>query len=112
MNDTLKELKTKVKFSKVKEVLKNPKIISYLNILQEQYAMCPIDKAAKNIGFICKKYFVQVILKQLGLLNTTSNNDSQVNDSVHNVLQQQNNTLDSAFRLENNDEEFKCNQNL
>ena len=54
-------------------MLKDPKVISYLNILQEQYIMCPIDKAATNIAFICKKYYVQVLLKELGLLNTTSN---------------------------------------
>ena len=57
----------------IKQVLKDPKVISYLNILQEQYVMCPIDKAATNIAFICKKYYVQVLLKELGLLNTTSN---------------------------------------
>ena len=35
--------------------------------------MCPTDKAANNIAFICKKYYVQVLLKELVLLNTTSN---------------------------------------
>ena len=54
-------------------MLKDPKVISYLNILQEQYVMCPIDRAANDIDFICKKYYVQVLLKELGLLNTTSN---------------------------------------
>ena len=44
-------------------------MISYLKILQEQYV---IDKAANNIAFICKNYFVQVLLKKLGLLNTTN----------------------------------------
>ena len=58
-----KELKKKFKSSKVKQVLRDPKVISYLNILQEQYAMGPIDKAANNIAFICKKYYVQVLLK-------------------------------------------------
>ena len=57
----------------IKQVLKDPKVISYLNILQEQYVMRPIDKAATNIAFICKKYYVQVLLKELGLLNTTLN---------------------------------------
>ena len=97
----IKELKNKFKFSKVKQVLKDPKVISYLNILQEQYVMCPIDKAANNIAFICKKYYVQV-------LNTTSNTYQQVNDTLHNILQQQNNTLDFVFGLKNNDEEFNC----
>ena len=68
--------------------------------------MCRIEKAANNVAFICKKYYVQVLLKELGLLNTTSNTYQQVNDTLHNVFQQQNNTLDSVFGLKNNDEEL------
>ena len=41
-------------------------MISYFKILQEQYAIFAIDKAANNIAFIYKKYYVQV-LKELGL---------------------------------------------
>ena len=70
--------------------------------------MCPIDKAASNIAFICKKCYAQVLLKELGLLNTTSSTYQQVNDSLHNILQQQNNILDSVFELKNNDKEFNC----
>ena len=70
--------------------------------------MCLIDKAANNIAFICKKYYVQVLLKELVLLSATSNTYQQVNDTLHNILQRQNNTLDSAFGLKNNDEEFNC----
>ena len=44
-------------------MLRDPKVISYKNILQEQYVMCPIDKSANNIVFICKKYYVQLLLK-------------------------------------------------
>ena len=70
--------------------------------------MSPIGKAAKNIAFIWKKYYVQVLVKELGPLNTTSSTYQQVNDTLHNVLQQQNNTLVSAFRSTNNDEDFNC----
>ena len=59
--------------------------------------MCPIDKTANNIAFTSKKYYDQVLLKELGLLNTTSNIFQQVNDTIRNVLQQQNNILDSVF---------------
>ena len=93
----IKELKTKFRFSKVKQVLRDPQVISYLNILQDQYVMCPIDKATNNIAFIFKKYYIQVLLKELDLLNTTSNTYQQVNDTLHNILQQQNNTLDFFF---------------
>ena len=71
-------------------MLKDQKVVSYLNILQEQYVMCPIDKAANNIAFICKKYYAQVLLKELVLLNTTLNAYQQVNDTLHDILQQQN----------------------
>ena len=70
--------------------------------------MCSIDKAANSLTFICRKYYAQVLLKELGLLNTTSNTYQQVNYTLHNVLQQQNNTLDSVFVLINNDEEINC----
>ena len=53
--------------------------------------MYSIDKAANNIAFICKKYYVQVLLKELGLLNTTSNTYQQVSDTSYNILQQQQN---------------------
>ena len=104
----IKELKNKFKFIKVKQVSKDPKVISYLNILQEQYVKCPIEKAENNIAFICKIFYVQVPLKELGLLNTTSNTYQKANDILHNILQQQNNTLNSVFGLKNNDEEFNC----
>ena len=69
-------------------MLRDPEVISFLNILQEQYVICPIDKTANNIAFICEKYYVQVLLKEFGLSNTTSNTYQQVSDTLHNILQQ------------------------
>ena len=108
VNKKIEELKNKFKFSSAKQVVRDPEVVSYLNILQEQYVMCHIDKAAKNIAFICKKYYVQVLTKELGLLSATSNTYQQVNDTLHDILQQQSNTLDSVFGLKINDEEFNC----
>ena len=39
-------------------MLNDTEVISYLNILEEQYVMCPLYKAAKYTAFICKKYYV------------------------------------------------------
>ena len=55
----IKELKDRFKCSKVKQVLKDKNVISYLKTLQEQYVMCPIDTY------------------------------QQVNNTLHNVFQQQ-----------------------
>ena len=54
VNKRIKELKNKFNGSKVKQIIKDAKLISCLNIFQEQYVMCPIDKAANNIPFISK----------------------------------------------------------
>ena len=86
VNKNIKDLKSTFKFSKVKQVLRNPEAISYLNTLLEQYVMCLIDKAVNNIAFICKKYCVHVLLKELGLLIATSYTYQQVNDTIHNIL--------------------------
>ena len=60
VNRRNKVLKNKFKISKVKQLLKDSKVISYLNILQEQYFMCPIDKAENelylNVRNIMSKY--------------------------------------------------------
>ena len=68
--------------------------------------MCPIDKAISNIAFIGNKCYVQVLLRKLGLVNTTSKTYQHANDLLHNILQQQTNTLDSTFGLKNNDQEL------
>ena len=108
VNKKIKELENKFKFSRIKQVLRNGDVVSYVKILQEQYVMCSTDKAANNIAFICKKNYVQVLLKKLGLLSATSDTYQQVNDTLHNILQEQNNTLDSVSGLKNNDGEFNC----
>ena len=44
VNKKIKELKNnKLKFRRVKQVLRDPEVVPSLNILQEQYVMCPID---------------------------------------------------------------------
>ena len=42
--------------------------------------------------YIYKEYYVQVLLKELSLLNTTLSTYREVNDTLYNVLQQQNHT--------------------
>ena len=83
VNKRIKELKYKFKFSKVKQALKDAKVISYSNILQDQYVMCPIDKGANNISFICKKYYIKRIrfikynIKHFSTSEWLKNNDEE-----------------------------------
>ena len=38
-----------------------------LHELQRRFVICPIDKAASNIAFVCKRFYAQVLIKELGL---------------------------------------------
>ena len=59
-----RSLKKKIKYKPVKKVLKDPDCLKELKRLKEQFVLVPIDKAANHIGFICKKYFLEVLLQE------------------------------------------------
>ena len=65
IDDKYKELKNKIQVQPVKKVLKIPECSKELEDLQRKYVLVPIDKAANNIGFVCKKYYLSVIAQEL-----------------------------------------------
>ena len=56
-------LKQKINPQKTNPILKQPDVITYLEKLHKKYVLVPIDKAANNVAIICKKHYVDVILK-------------------------------------------------
>ena len=72
INNRLKFLK---KIPKVipKEVLKNPSSSECLKSLHERFVLTSVDKAAHNIAIICKKYYIKVVLSEIGLWPGTKN---------------------------------------
>ena len=36
--------------------------------LKEKFVLVPVDKAANNVSFICKRFYAQVLLKEMGFL--------------------------------------------
>ena len=51
-------------------VLKSRKHLNYLHELQSKYVLVPADKAANNIIVVCKKYYLEVVLKELRMTST------------------------------------------
>ena len=81
VDEKIEQLKHKIKPKNVNPILKQPLVLEYLNKLHEHYVLVPIDKAANNIAVICKKYYVEVILKEIGVLGE-GNNTYQVTDKT------------------------------
>ena len=67
--------------------------------------MCPVDKAANNTAFICKKYYHDIILKELGLILNSSPTYEVVDQSLTNILRQEKITLQKDFKIKCEDEE-------
>ena len=66
-------LKRKVSSRKTNPILKQTEVINYLNEIHHKYVLVPIDKAANNIAIICKRFYVEVILQELGIIGDPNN---------------------------------------
>ena len=58
-------LKRKKKVWKTQQILRRNKHLEYLKQFQQQYVLVPADKASNNILVVCKKYYVDVLVKEL-----------------------------------------------
>ena len=63
-------LKTRTKIKATKPVLKDEDVIRYLADFHLKYVIVPIDKAANNIAIICKQFYVNRLLKEIGALGS------------------------------------------
>ena len=77
-----------MKVHKTNPMLKQEAVIEYLNELHEKYVSVPIDKGAKNIAIICKKHYVTVILKQIGILDAGNETYEKINKNRKEVIQE------------------------
>ena len=56
------------------KVLQNADVKACLSHLHSKYVFIPADKAPNNIIIICKKYYIDTLIKELGLDNCSHSN--------------------------------------
>ena len=54
------------------KVLQNADVKACLSDLHNKYVFVPGDKAPKNIIIICKRYYIETLIKELGLDNCST----------------------------------------
>ena len=88
-----------------------PSIFSYnttrecLSNLHSKYVMVPIDKAANNVAFICKRFYLQVILDELGLVGSSSSTYTNINNSTpDSIIKQHQKDMFDKFNITVNEE--------
>ena len=60
--------------SRPKSVIKDQGAVKCLPSLHDKYVIVPADKASNNIVFVCKSYYYECLIKELGINNNTSGN--------------------------------------
>ena len=57
--------------------------------MQNKYVIVPVDKASKNIAFVCKSCYIKIILQELGIVgNEGRNTYTHVNIDKNLVIEQ------------------------
>ena len=101
----LSSLKHKIKFHKVKPTLNRPEVVEYLNKLHSEFVLVPIDKAANNVSIICKRFYVEVILKEIGSQNEGNDTYLKSDNSKEDIIQE-NHEYARHLKLELSDKEL------
>ena len=62
--------------------------------------MAPIDKAANNVAFICKRFYAQVLLDELGLVGSSSSTYSKIEQfSPDDIIRQHQTDMWEKFNI-------------
>ena len=88
VDEKIRKLKIRIKPKKNNQVLKRPEVIEYLKKMHEKYVFVPIDKAGNNIAIICKRYYVEVILKEIGHLENGNSTYKKTPKNVADIVEE------------------------
>ena len=86
IDDKIRSLKPKVKIQHKKKIIEEPGTKQYLEEFHAKYVIVPIDKASNNIAVICKKFYVDVILKELGKIGECNQTYSDALKSKEDII--------------------------
>ena len=93
-------LKQTVKPINIKQVLKDPDVKIALEELHHNFVIVPIDKAANNVAFVCKRYYAMVLLTEMGLIGGNSLTYEVINDTTANIVKRQTDILKESFKID------------
>ena len=66
VEEKIKSLKKDRYHPKVEKTLENEEVKKYLDEIKSEFVLVPIDKASNNIALICKKYYIEKVLNEVG----------------------------------------------
>ena len=79
-------LRTNINPRHTNPVLLQSDVQDYLEQLHKQFVVVPIDKASNNLAIICKRYYAEVLLKEIGRLGGVSETYVPANLTLDEIL--------------------------
>ena len=97
VTDRISNLKGHFKSPKCK-ALDQPDVKDTLCKLQTNYVLVPADKAANNVIIVCKKYYIDTLVKELGINNVNISNATHIptDDSFETIVKSHNQFITSV----------------
>ena len=92
--------KIKDKFDSNIQVLKTAQCLNALEDLHNRFVVVPIDKASSNIAFVCKRFYAQVLVSELGLEKSNMcSTYEKINCDVNDLIEKDSQKLSENFNL-------------
>ena len=108
--DRISDLKGHFKSPKCK-VLDQPDAKDTLHKLHANYVLVPADKAANNVIIVCKKYYTDTLVKELGINTVNINNPTyiRIDDSFETIMKSHNQFFTSVgLEISEEDQNLPC----
>ena len=86
VDSRIKILKTRRVPSVTKPALEDEEVIASLAELHSKFVVVPIDKAANNVAIICKRFYVQKLLDEVGVPGNASSTYKLSEEDPDNII--------------------------
>ena len=100
VDDKIEEVVPRLKLDVVSEVLKDPDCRRSLSDLQKRFVIAPIDKATGNISLICKRFYAEVLVNELGLKGEGSATYTSVRKKSDKIVSQHKKDVKEKFGVD------------
>ena len=91
--------------------MKDPEVVEYLNKLKSRFVIVPVDKAAKNFAFICKSYYIKVLMQELGVSSSSEVTGNSVykpvQNTLNNIIQNHKSVLEDNFNIKLSEKDLR-----
>jgi len=73
----------------ISNLLEKYNVKSCLNDLHSKFVMCPTDKAANNVSFVCKRLYAKILFDELNDNQNGDNTYTRINIPEEQIVKQQ-----------------------